>query len=212
MPTASKDLTLLAGDVGVSRAPSGLLAPLVSFFEGRPGDPAWATHAWLVTKSGFVDGVRSPQAELVEAVWPRIRKVTVAEAYGPAQGAEQPTIIIYRPLNVPADVRSRIAARAEELVGARYGVQGLVWHLLDSIISRQRGRDTFLFRRLRFLPEQECSEVVARAEAPYGYLFEKPAGVRVSPDDIDDFCKANPDKYARLFGPGRIGIEEGGSL
>lgn len=203
-------MTLLAGDFFVSRTPGHAAVSLaIRLINRRPGDPAWANHAGRVIRSGVVCAPECDEglahAEIVEAVWPKIRRVSLWDAYGPALGSKRPQVIVYRPLTTPMDHLDAIVAKTLTYVGHHYGWQALVWHLADTLLSKRAKKEVYIFRRLRFLPQMECSDVVARPANELGYDFGIPKDARANPDDLMDFAETHPKKYARVFGPAQIG-------
>ncbi len=188
------------GDIFVSHSQTTRVGRWIRAVLGMNGDPAWANHT-----GGIVVGGWAQAAEIVEATWPRTRRIRFWLVYGPDAGETRPEVIVYRPRNVPPATLRLIVLKLQSYVGRRYGLQGLFLHAADALISRVRARDTYVFRRIRLSDEVECSEAIGRSFAAYGYLFEKPKGIRLSPDDIDDFCRANPDKYELVYGPAQLG-------
>lgn len=92
---------------------------------------------------------------------------------------------VYRPLTLTQYERRRIADHARRYVGRPYGWGKIVLHALG--LGRFATLDRYPI----------CSWIVASAYASEGYTF----GVShrgATPDDIEDFVAARPDKYERL--------------
>ncbi len=200
-------MILLPADIILTHSETGWLGKAIRFVEQRPGDPAWANHVGIVTDSGtIVPKAGIPIAVMVESLW-HVRQGTVWDGYGPAKGPQRAEVLIYRPYTLPSATRTQIAAVAEQYVGRHYAWWRLLMHAADWELSKRAGHQVYVFRRLNFARDTECSGLVQRAYATSGYTFEVPRGVIPNPDDIHDFCYGNPDKYRLIFGPGRIGPE-----
>ncbi|MEK9735742.1 MAG: hypothetical protein VW239_00300 [Candidatus Nanopelagicales bacterium] len=118
-------------------------------------------------------GIAVDRAHVVEA----IPEGVVCRGYRAGQ--------VYRPTNLTPQERLRIAERARSFVGRPYGWGKILLHAM----------------RLERLAVMEgfpiCSWVAAAAYASEGYHF----GVsyrRATPDDIEDFILAHPDRYQRV--------------
>ena len=201
---ASRCPALLPADVVLTRS-NTLLGKTIRFAERRPGDPAVYNHVGIVTQSGIVapgavESPLTPRAEMTEALW-RVRRGLVWDFYGPPAGDKRPEVAVYRPYVLDSSTRSRIAARAEEFVGEKYGYWKLGAHLADSALSAVVPfvKDVRLFRRLLFWDGRPiCSFLVAEAFASQGLDFGVPSGT-ASPDDIEDFCRSHDDRYRLIF-------------
>ncbi len=196
-------LSLHTADVVITRSQEGEVGPVIRWFTKRPGDPAWGNHVGLITKGGMIppihlEWVGHPQ--ITEALW-KVRSGSFWTLYGPPAGPGRPKVLIYRPLTLDLETRRRIAARAEEYIGRRYGWWQLLNQGVDWWLSKKRGKEVYLFRHLDYGDRVICSQLVGRAFAPEGLRFGVPEGVIPNPDDVDDFCREHPMKYGRILGP-----------
>jgi hypothetical protein len=175
------------------------LGKLIRFFEKAPYGEAASVfnHVGVITVGGT-----DPQ--ITEALW-HVRKGSLWTLYGPAAGAKRPEIAVYRPIKVGAEDAAKIAAAAEEYVGRRYGWWQLILQAGDYYASKKAGREIYAFRQLNFSSRVICSQLVGRAFASVGLLFGIPEGAVPNPDDIADFLDASPDKYVKIYGPGKLG-------
>lgn len=98
-------------------------------------------------------------------------------------------ICIYRPINLTLAQKSHILQAALSTVGESYGYMRIGLHLLDSLLLGAN-----VFRRLGGNQKPICSWVWAHAFKAAGLDFGCDEDV-AQPDDMYDFCEANPDKY-----------------
>lgn len=176
------DIFLTKGDNFVSKG--------IRFFSRSKGESRTeANHVGIVVHPGT-----HRTAKIVEALT-TVKTRTMASYYD----KDNTEVAIYRPINVSAEDLLKIRNKANSYVGMKYGYIKIVAHFLDWCIG---GR--YFFRRFAFMNKYPiCSWVVAYAYAEAGYNFGvEPGGA--SPDDIMDFCEANPDKYVWLHPMGRL--------
>lgn len=184
-------LRLLPCDILLTASP-GWFGRAIRWAQRSPGEaPSYASHAGLIVAGGPWDC-----ALVSEAIG---RGVAVRTLHPYARGRDRVKII--RPLNIPARDLDAIlhAAYAVTDKRTRYGFHQLLLHLGDSALSRARGREVVFFRRaIRSGAFTTCARHVAECYAKAGYDF----GVSVdacSPDHIDDYANAHPDRYAVVW-------------
>jgi hypothetical protein len=194
----------LRGDIVLTRSDS-LLGLLIRWFERRPNDRVDYNHVGVLVTGGIV-----LDAELIEALW-RVRRGSLWNLYGPASGANRPEIAVYRLCALDASAGLRVAQRAAKYEGRRYAWWALLEHAADRVLTRWRGRETYLFRRLFCAPLVECSGLVLRVFQPERDLlpeplFNVPPGARPNPDDIHDYLQ-RPGVAALIYS-GVLGADQ----
>lgn len=123
-------------------------------------------------------GIMFTTSMLIEAQVKGVKCRDLVEAYA-GSGWE---LAIYRATNITDAQRQRIAARAYRYVGDRYGFGKILLHACG-------------LQRFSFIDRWPiCSYVVSMAYASEGLTFGVSARA-ADPDDLMDFCEANPDKY-----------------
>jgi hypothetical protein len=174
-------VNLEPGDVLVTRG-TGWLSKAIRVFTRRIGESRTkVNHVGLVVEGGPLE-----EAWVVEALWKVVRRRLV-EGYG---SKRSPALGIFRPTNLSEEEIRAVVAAAEGYVGRRYGVLKLVAHLADWVLQ-----GAYVFRRLTNDDRYPiCSWLVAHAFKKAGKHFGVAPGA-ASPDDVWDFCVANPDKY-----------------
>ena len=185
-------MNLQPGDIVLTRSRTGRLGPIIRWFERRTGRPAWPNHVGIITAAGLLEapvgGDISGEslATLVEALW-RVRRGPLWQFYGPPAGPGRPEIQVWR-LLAPSSAQRAVAARkAEEFVGRKYAWWELLEHAADWWLTKKRGKETYLFRRIRLFPKrEECSGVVEVAWAEGGVSFDVPPGT-ANPEDIHGY-------------------------
>lgn len=175
------DIFLTKGDSFISRA--------IRFFSRRGGESRTeVNHTGLIVTAG------SSEAVIVEALT-KVKRRTMLSYW--AKDSTQ--VAVFRPLNVSDAQIDTIVERAESYVGNSYGYLKIVAHFLDWCLG---GR--YVFRRMAAMDNYPiCSWVVAQSYADAGLNFGVPAG-SADPDDIWDFCVANPDKYVAVHPLGKL--------
>lgn len=183
-------MILQPADIVCTRSKSKL-GGLIRFFTRRIGEPRTkVNHVGIIAVGGT-----STNAIIVEAL-KRVRREWFASAYG---GKSAPDVAIFRPLNLTEDERYIVAAKAETYAGRGYGYLKILAHMGDWILQ-----GAYVFRRLVGSDKYPiCSWLVAHAYSFIGKTFGVDAGA-ASPDDIWDFCIANPDKYAVIMPLGNL--------
>ncbi len=172
-------MKLLPGDIVFERSESWL-GRAIRWFSRRPGEPeTWTNHVGLILKPGW----------MIEALW----RVAVSR-FKPG-----PTFEVWRKRDLTSIQRTAVTDWALLYKGKRYGLHKLAAHALDAFITKLRGRETYLVRRLCRMDNYPiCSWLVA-----WSYLngAEIEFGVRseyVSPDDIHDFVKQKDSGWFRV--------------
>lgn len=183
-------IELRPADVLVTRG-KGWLPAAIRFFTRRIGEKRTkVNHVGVI-----VDGGPIARSWVVEALWKVVRRRLV-DGYG-AQGSSE--VGIFRPTNLTEEEIRTIVTAANGYVGRRYGVLKLAAHLADWVLQ-----GAYVFRRLtRDDRYPICSWLVACSFAKAGKYFGVAPGA-ASPDDIWDFCKANPDKYTQVLALGPL--------
>jgi len=170
-------LLLLPGDIALTFSTSKL-GRFIRWGERSRGEPASrVNHAAL--------GVESPET-IVEAAG-KARRCSIWD-YHLYDG-----IIVYRPLDLTAGQIAVIVAEAEKWPGRIYPVHQLIPFMLDNKIFG--GRHVFR-RAMKFDPLAVCSRLVAIAYGKVGLTFGR---VEPDPDDMDDYCRSHPKKYALVY-------------
>jgi len=193
-------LCLQPGDIVLTRSRTGVLGPLIRWFQARPNDPAYFNHVGVIVSYGT-----ESTAILVEALW-HVRALTLWKAYGPPAGAGRPVIAIYRP-RMDAVRCQAVATEVLKYVGRRYGWWQLLLQAADWWVSKQRGREVYAFRRLDLGDRVICSQLIGRGFARAAWTFGVPPGAIPNPDDIHDDTQVRPSLYETTFGPAVLGGE-----
>ena len=171
-------ITLCPGDV-VLTAGNTILGKFIRWGECVQGEkPSRVNHAAMVVESPDI---------IVEAA-AIVRRVSLLQ-YHANDG-----ILVYRPLNLTQEQRHVLINVIESKVGQTYPVKQLFAYLIDNKIFRGR---TVVRWLLALKPEGVCSRIVRLAFAAIGLDFGVP---EPDPDDMDDFCRSNPDKYELVYG------------
>jgi hypothetical protein len=103
-------------------------------------------------------------------------------------------VAVFRPRGLMESQRKIIVSKLYQYEGRRYGYAKLVTHLLDYALN-----GAYVFRRLTSSDNYPiCSWVVAQAFSHASLNFGVEPGA-ATPDDIWDFCVANPDKYTKVL-------------
>jgi hypothetical protein len=170
------------------------LGRLIRFFSRGWGQPkAKAQHVLGVTVGQVIWW-----AIVIEALSTVVCR-TLSDGYGDGKTL----LTIYRPLNLTPEEKEAIAHKAESYLGRPYGYLKILAHFGDYFLG---GR--YFFRRLCRLDNYPiCSWVWAEAYAAAGKTFGLPPG-EAQPDDMQDFCDANPDKFALIYGPAPLPPED----
>lgn len=206
-PTAVPSLVLLPGDIVLTRARTGILGPLIRWFQTRPGDPARFNHVAIVTS---LEPQAPEEARITEALW-HVKSWRLWDAYGPPAGRKRSEILIYRLKDAAMAERIAAAREAETFIGLDYGWRKLLAHAADRWISGKAGREVYAFRSLLEAKARTpiCSQLVqmawGRSSARW---FGVPPGA-AQPDDFDDFRTSGVT--VDLLGPGLLGSEIDGA-
>jgi len=175
------NVELKAGDVFLTRGNS-ILSRLIRFFSRGIGESRTAVnHAGLIAEPGDLH-----TAVAIEAIRFVTRR-TLWSGYGPPR---TDCVAIFRANNLTEDDIRKIVARAQSMVGRKYGMIAIVAHLLDWCLL-----GAYFFRRL--VPGMRypiCSWLVADAFAQAGKNFGVSPG-EAEPDDIWDFVKSHEPAY-----------------
>jgi hypothetical protein len=174
---------LKPGDIFLTQGTS-FISRAIRFFSRTGGESRTeANHVGIVVAGGT-----EHSAVIVEALTKVKRRKMSAYA-----SSDNTKVAVYRPTNVSDDDMALIMAKANSYVGNDYGYVKIAAHLADWFLG---GR--YFFRRFAAMDKYPiCSWVVAYAYAEAGYDFGVHPGA-ASPDDIHDFCVANPDKYIEV--------------
>ena len=178
------------GDIIVSGSkktlsPGGWLGWGIRLFTTSPGESlSRATHVARV----MVGAELLKDCLVVEAVASGVKLQKFGKPY---------KCVVYRARDLTSAESDCLHREALKLKGTRYGYVRIVAHALDWIKTAGK-LDSFWFRRKvkgGNLAGRECSNVVAWLWSKCrGKFFGVPA-YAASPDDIDDYCYQNPEKY-----------------
>ena len=182
-------IILQPGDIFLTKG-DGFISKAIRFFSRSGGESRTeANHVGLVITQGTYQN-----ALIVEALT-KVKRRSMSSYFD----KEKTQVAIYRPLNVNAGELEVICATAKGYTGQKYGYIKILTHFLDWCIG---GR--YFFRRFAFMDKYPiCSWVVAFAYDSAGYNFGVEPGA-ASPDDIMDFCVANPKKYECIHEMSRL--------
>lgn len=177
---------LQAGDEFFTRGLSWVSNFICMFTQSITEKRSQINHVGLIIETGDLQ-----TAVGVEAIHHVVRR-TVWSAYGPPCNG---LFAVYRARNLTDSDVSTIVARAQGMVGRRYGFFAIVVHLLDWFLM-----GLYLFRRLvkdgRY---PICSWLVADAFSSVGKHFACEPGA-AQPDGIWDYVNsAKHDHYDRVY-------------
>jgi hypothetical protein len=171
----AKQFPLEPGDV-VLTSGNTLLGRLIRWGERKKGEPVTRVNHALLCTEGPDTIVEADKV---------VRKCSIWDYH------HDDGIIVWRPRNLTDLDKVVIKATAEFQVGQKYPIRQLFAYLIDNKILGGRN----VFRRLISNEAAGvCSRLVARVFKAIGRDFGVPE-YAASPDEIDDFCTANPDKY-----------------
>lgn len=169
------DVTLLPGDIVLTRSRSWLSRLICLFTRGYGEPSSRVSHAEIVVRAGTIR-----TAVVVSADAGGVVRRTI-----PAKHTGQ-WVEVYR-VKCDRKTAEYAVAWAETLPGAPYPVWRLFAHLFDWLVGLGGLVEVYLFRRvMRSSRVMHCSELVAWAYWPV-VQFGKPVWA-VTPDDIDDAC------------------------
>jgi len=167
------NLELKAGDIFLTRG-NHLISRLIRFFSRLIGESrTTVNHVGLIVEPG--DLRTAVEIEAIRFVTRR----TLWSGYGPPS---TDCVAVFRANNLTEDDTRKMAARAQSMVGVRYGWIAIVAHLLDWCLD-----GACVFGRL--VPDMRypiCSWLVADAFAKAGKDFGVAPGA-AEPDDIWDY-------------------------
>lgn len=182
---------LFVGDL-VFTDSGGLLGSLIGWgTRGRGEEPTKAKHV------AIVDDYLRPMAEavIIEAVagW-GVRRGPMDQWY---DFTDQ--VCVWRPKNLPAFEREAIATHARGRVGQWYPWSKLLLHLVDEKLFKGRN----VTRKLQVFDPLVCSGVAGEAYGSRGWTFGGRDPRALTPDDMEDFCRTEPDKFELIvpWGP-----------
>lgn len=191
-----EDTELIPCDIGFTRSKHPI-SGIIRLATQSPGEEKTvASHVFMVTRPGI-----GYKATVMEAIFPKTTERTLEQGYYDSDA----DLCIFRPINLSRLQKHNILAESYLYENRPYGYVKLVLHLFDRIIGNK-----YLFRRLavsEWLPI--CSYNVDAWYRAAGLDFGIPTKA-ITPDDIWDFCVANPDKYE--FVCQRGAMYNGGSL
>lgn len=182
-------MMLYPGDIVCTKGTS-LISRLIRVFSRTGGESRTEiNHVGVIVEQGnFQNAVLVEASHKTESNW-------MLKYYDDPKT----DIAIFRPTNIDFYQEDLIKHKAESYVGRRYGYFKIVAHFIDYLLG---GR--YVARRLTGMGRYPiCSWVVADAYAAAGLDFGVPVG-QAQPDDIWDFCIANPDKYTLIHSLGRL--------
>lgn len=160
----------------------GIMGALIRFFTRRIGEgPSRCNHIAGVTQAGDYY-----HALAVEAVNSGIVRRPMQHLFGKGR-----TVEIWRPLNLTDKQAALIQLYIQSQVGTKYGWGRVIaaagdWFLMEQPVFRKLCKGA-----------HDCSTLWGSAFAEAGLTFGKDGGV-VTPDDIRDFVKGNPQFYQRI--------------
>jgi len=171
-------------DIFFTQNPS-LLGYFIRKFTTRKGEnPSWANHVGLVVEAG-----EDLDAIAVEALG-RVEKHALKTQYAGTGNH----IVIFRPLGLTDSEMKKIVDKMNSFVGYKYGW----WKLFLQFGDWCLGEKVF-FRKLATIEKYPiCSFAVARSFSTVNRNFGVSPNA-ASPDDMIDFCLANPDKYKFIW-------------
>ena len=156
------------------------LSKAIRWAEREPGEPrSEASHVGAIVTGGPL-----MEVECIEA----LKKVRRHGFWKKYRGRGKVTI--YRARNIGPQDRAFILEALEDHVGESYGYLKIGLHLLRKLTG---GRDWLRLSVLDRYPI--CSYLAATAFETRGFTFGV-KGKRATPDDMLDFCQAEPDKWA----------------
>ena len=143
------ELQLQPCDVFLTNGTS-FVSKAIRFFTRRIGESrTQANHVEIIVQEGT-----EHSALAVEAL-----ALVRRHALGRYASKEKTKVAVFHPINLTADEKDRIVARANSHVGRKYGVLRIVTHALDWALQ-----GAYVFRRLTNEDNYPiCSRVVARA-------------------------------------------------
>jgi len=166
-------IELEAGDIFLTKG-NAIISRLIRFFTRGIGEKRTkVNHVGLIVSPGDLH-----TALVVEAIRFVTRR-TLWAGYGPPK---TDCVAVFRANNLSDEDIRTITARAQSMVGAKYGWPKIIAHLLDWCLL-----GAYVFRRL--VPGKRypiCSWLVADAFAKAGKYFGVDPGA-AEPDDIWDY-------------------------
>ena len=170
---------LQAGDLVLVKGKGWLSGAIRWCTQARGESKSRVSHGGLGTRPNFI----------TEA----LHKVVGRDFTKSYRGA---TFTVYRPMTIPPADIAAICAEMESRIGEGYAYAEIGLQAADGLLSKVLGGDVYLFRRLGKLRRQTiCTPHIAIVFSSRGYDFGKPPGA-ATPDDLDDYCRSHPDKYA----------------
>ena len=164
---------------------NSLLSRAIRLGEKHPGD--WISvinHTGIVVEQGTIGS-----ADVIEAL-SKVKKHTLWSHYH----GQSDQVAIFRPLGLTDEQKKIIVDKAIEYEGRIYGYAKIATNALDFFTGGH-----YIFRRLTNSDRYPiCSWVVAHSYSKVGLTFGCDPG-QANPDDIWDYCIANPDKYELVF-------------
>lgn len=177
------------------------LGKAIRFFTRDKGEKITeVNHVGMIANDGdAVDSI------IIESLRKTV-KHKLSEGYG-----DLSTIAIARPLNITEEGKVKIVTKMESYVGKTYGYVKIVLHLGDWVLKNIKGGNSnpYFFRRFAKMDNYPiCSYSLAQSYSADEKDFGVPPNT-ASPDDIWDFCVANPDKYAFIYVGSKIHLDFG---
>lgn len=158
---------------------SSWLSNAIRWATREPGEPkSEASHVGAIVTRGPLQEVLCIEA---------LRKVRLHSFWKKYHGRGKVTI--YRARNIGPQDRAFIVEGLHDRVGQSYGYAKIGLHLLHKLTGRRRWLRLSLLDRWPI-----CSYLMAIEFGRRGYHFGID-GRKATPDDMLDFCQANPDKW-----------------
>jgi hypothetical protein len=147
-----------------------VLGPAIAWItQGYGDEPTFATHV-----AGFVTDI-----DIVEAL------ATVKR--NPARRYVYTEHEVWRCCLLSEEHKLRIAAKANDYLGRKYGFSKILTHALDGLLVKVFKRELFVFRKLNHVQRYPiCSWIWAFAYEKMGFGFGVPANY-ITPDDMHDW-------------------------
>lgn len=181
---------LVIGDVVLTTS-NHWLSKLIRWATRRGGEaPSNASHAAIV--DDFL--VPLPEVTIIEAGSTGVRRGKMAQWY-----SSKDQVCVWRPVNLSVMEREKVVEVIRKRVGQGYPYLKLLLHLVDEKLLGGKTRA----RKIALLDALVCSSLVGEGFHAKGWTFGKKDHLGLTPDDIEDFMIANPDKWecVRQWGP-----------
>ena len=176
---------LLIGDVVLTTSSHWLSRGIRWATRRRNEDPSRASHAAIV--DDFM--VPLPEVTIIEAGSTGVRKGKMSQWYG-----ADDMVSVWRPENMSILEREEVVQVIRARIGQGYPYLKLALHLIDEKLLGGKTRA----RKLKLIDSLVCSTLVGSGFHAKGRTFGKDDPLGLTPDDIEDFMIANPDKWRQV--------------